>query len=94
MITLFDDWVIIPEQYCYGVAKRNGKTKDKKTGEEVPVYRYYGYYSTLGGALKGFKKILQSQALIGVDVDLDGAIEIIHDCNNIVSNLIDKVVGE
>lgn len=94
MITLFDNWVIIPDPFCYIVAKESGKKRNKKTGEITPAYRNYGYYSTLGGALKGFNQIIRAQALSNVDVDINGAIEIVQECDNMIAGLISKVVGD
>lgn len=74
--------------------KRAAKQRTKKTGEITPVYRNYGYYSTLGGALKGFNQIIRNQALSNVDVDINGAIEIVQECDNMIAGLISKVVGD
>ena len=94
MIRLFDNWVIVVDPFCYIVAKETGKTRSKKTGEITPVYRNYGYYSTLDGALKGFSKIIRTQSLSDVDVDINGAIEIVQECDNMIANLINKAVGD
>lgn len=51
MIRLFDDWVILVDNYNYSLARYKGMKK--RHGKEEPSYDYKGHYSTLENALKG-----------------------------------------
>ena len=42
----------------FTIKEPNGFTIDKKSGQQIQLYKVYGYYSTLEGALKSCCKLL------------------------------------
>lgn len=90
MIELFDDWVIIADEYSYALCKRR-KSKNTKTGKTQ--YTPVGYYSGLGEALKRLKGEIAREKLKGGSIRLNEAISVIKEANERVEKLIESEIG-
>lgn len=92
MIKLFDDWVIIPGQCDYALAKyvskvnRRGKTEDK--------YKYIGFYRAVEGCLKRLGEELTKEALKDRSTTLREAVTTIRESNAKVEKLLKEVLAD
>ena len=92
MIKLFDDWVIIPGQCDYALAKyvgkvnRRGKTEDK--------YKYIGFYRAVEGCLKRLGEELTREALKDDVHTLREAVTTIRESNAKVEKLLKEVLAD
>ena len=91
MIKLFDDWVIIPGQCDYALAKyvskvnRRGKTEDK--------YKYIGFYRAVEGCLKRLGEELTKEALKDRSTTLRETVTTIRERNAKVEKLLTEVIA-
>ena len=83
MIKLFDDWVILVDEYNYTLAEQRGFRKDGR-----PEYKTYGYWGSLEDAIKGFRQQLIRSRLKQRDATLSEALRIIQESNAVIENLI------
>ena len=83
MIKLFDDWVILVDEYNYTLAEQRGFRKDGR-----PEYKTYGYWGNLEDAIKGFRQQLIRSQLKQRDATLSEALRIIQESNAVIENLI------
>ena len=91
MIKLFDDWVIIIDDYNYTLARYKGiRTKE---GKEEPVYAQVSYFSSLESALNGFRRKLVREKLKASEFDLNEDIRVIKEINEKVSAEIKEAVN-
>lgn len=91
MIKLFDDWVIIIDDYNYTLARYKGIRMKK--GKEEPVYAQVSYFSSLESALNGFRRKLVREKLKASEFDLNEAIRVIKEINEKVSAEIKEAVN-
>lgn len=91
MIELFDDYVIIIDEYCYALCKRR-KSKNTKTGKTQ--YTPIGYYSGVCEALKRLKDELVREKLKGDAIRLNEAVSVIKEANERVEALIESEIGK
>lgn len=88
MITLFDDWVILINEYDYCLAKLLG-TRTRKDGREETEYKRYGYYGSISGCLRELMKQLTRESLAGHSSTLPEACEAIDECSQRVERLLE-----
>lgn len=93
MININDDWKIQTDG-CYTLVKVNGTRIDKKTNEEVPAYKVYGYYNTLEDLLVGYTRDKSLDDMVDKDLTVSEAIAIIRsNCDEIRRMVREKTVG-
>lgn len=88
MITLFDDWVILINEYDYCLAKLLG-TRTRKDGREETDYKRYGYYGSISGCLRELMKQLTRESLSGHSSTLPEACKVIDECSQRVERLLE-----
>lgn len=91
MITLFDKWVIVVDNYSYQLAEYLGESVDKKTGRKSPNYRTYGYYRTLHEALDALRLYMIRKHLSDGTRTLKEAIDTIREDDEKIRKLIANV---
>ncbi len=90
MIKLFDNWVIVVDDYNYSLARYKGMRMKK--GKEQPVYDFKGHYNTLEKALKSLADVLVKDELKTASRGLDEALHTVRECHERVERLIEEVM--
>ena len=90
MIKLPDNYRILVDSTSYNLYRYYGKVD--KNGQDIraPI----GYYTTLQGALKGFRDELVKRRLSSGEYSVYEAIEAIRDIDNSVKEYIDNKIPE
>lgn len=90
MIKLPDNYRILVDSTSYNLYRYYGKVD--KNGQDIrtPI----GYYTTLQGALKGFRDELVKRELNRGEYSVYEAIEVIRDIDNSVKEYIDNKIPE
>lgn len=88
MITLFDDWVILVNEFDYCLAKSLG-IRTRKDGKEEALYKRYGYFGSISGCLRELMKQLTRESLAGHSSTLPEACEAIKECSHRVERLLE-----
>ena len=88
MITLFDDWVILVDDFNYSLARPVGmrKRRDGK-GEEIN-YRRYGYFNGVSGCLRQLHEEIIRRELKDGRHTLAEALQVVSECTARVENLL------
>ena len=92
MIRLFDDWVILVDDYNYTLAKELGTRTDPKSGKERTDYKRYGYYGSLEKALEALSKEITKEELKSGSRTLGEAVRTIRESNARVESLLNDVM--
>jgi len=92
MIKLFDNWVVLVDDYNYSLAKIKGTRIDSKTGKERTDYKMYGHYKDLAGAIKSLSGELVKDSLKDGVATLDEAVRIIRESNSRVEDLLKEIL--
>lgn len=93
MITLFDDWVILVNQYDYCLARKRGTTT-RKNGKTEDVFQRIAYYSSVDGCLERLGREISKEQLKDGSHSLSEAVKAIRESNAKVSKLVKKVLAE
>ena len=89
MIELFDNWVILVDDYNYCLAKYKGtRTKEDK---DEPVYHRVGWYSSLDSALRHLGERIAREKLERSCQSLYEAVQTIKESNARVEELLQEV---
>lgn len=95
MITLFDDYVIDADEYCYIMGKL--KPVNVKDGDEVKVVMRINkpkYFGTLTDALQGFYSVKCKEAITVTDFDLKQALQALKSLSDEITALTQEIMSE
>lgn len=94
MIKLVKGYYIDVDGLSYTLMLDNGKKRtDKKTGEEVDVCKVISYHTSLENAIKGCIKDLNKRDLSEGVFELNEAVKIVKDNNELMQKLLTKHLG-
>ena len=87
MIRVNEKYVIIAGALDYTACVDTGRTKiNEKTGKEEMVTKFIGYYSTIGGCIKGIAQYDVLEKVRSTDMSLEEAIKEIKKTNKYLTD--------
>ena len=87
MIKLFDDWLILVDDYNYCLARSLGE-RTRKDGKTEMNYKRYGYFKSVSGCLRQLHEEIIRRELKDGSRTLSEALHVVDECTARVENLL------